>query len=149
MRFDNAVRVHTEGILERRTEQDDDGPRAVRRLPYESSDQRNAAQCSHAYRRQGIQITIDATNVNDLTLVPYTTEFSASQRQEKLCQRENNAQAQQMSARHGGDNNSARFKSMARTMSSAALPRAALLWDLKVDWYRSIGVIICTNWLIF
>ncbi|KAG7382770.1 hypothetical protein PHYPSEUDO_004344 [Phytophthora pseudosyringae] len=64
-------------------------------------------------------------------------EFSASRRQEKLHQRESKAQAQQMSVRQGGDDNSARLKSIARTMSSAALPRASLLWDLKAGDYGS------------
>jgi hypothetical protein len=35
--------------------------------------------------------------------------------------------------RHGGDSTLARMKSMVRTMSSATLPHASLLWDLKVE----------------
>ncbi|KAH7488845.1 hypothetical protein KRP22_008518 [Phytophthora ramorum] len=62
-------------------------------------------------------------------------EFSASWRQEKLRRRERSTQAQQTFIRHGGDSNSARMKSIARTMSSAALPRPSRLWDLKAGDY--------------
>ncbi|KAE9343364.1 hypothetical protein PF008_g9709 [Phytophthora fragariae] len=61
-------------------------------------------------------------------------EFSASQRQEKLRQRENSDQTQHSSLRHV-DNNSVRMKSMARSMSSATLPRSSLLWDFKAGDY--------------
>ncbi|KAG6591031.1 CBS domain [Phytophthora cinnamomi] len=61
-------------------------------------------------------------------------EFSASQRQEKLRQRDNGIQNQHSAMRHG-DNNSTRIKSIARSMSSATLPCSSLLWDLKAGDY--------------
>ncbi|KAK1947601.1 hypothetical protein P3T76_001611 [Phytophthora citrophthora] len=64
-------------------------------------------------------------------------EFSSSRRQEMLRQRENKAQAQQTSIRCGGDSNSSRMKSIARSMSSAALPQGSLLWDLKAGDYEN------------
>ncbi|KAL3674961.1 hypothetical protein V7S43_000886 [Phytophthora oleae] len=64
-------------------------------------------------------------------------EFSASRHQEMLRQRETKAQAQQTSVRYGGDSTSSRMKSIARSMSSAALPQASLLWDLKAGDYGS------------
>ncbi|KAG2785575.1 hypothetical protein PC129_g13112 [Phytophthora cactorum] len=64
-------------------------------------------------------------------------DFSASRRQEKLRRRESKVQSQQMSVGQGGDCNSMRLKSIARSMSSAALPRASLLWDLKAGDYDS------------
>ncbi|ETK79442.1 hypothetical protein L915_14723 [Phytophthora nicotianae] len=66
-----------------------------------------------------------------------TEAFSTSRRQEKLHRRERKIHSQQLPVHQGGDSNSARLKSIARSMSSAALPRASLLWDLKAADYGS------------
>ncbi|GMF43671.1 unnamed protein product [Phytophthora fragariaefolia] len=51
-----------------------------------------------------------------------------------------NAQSQQSLARYGIDGSASRIKSMARTMSSATLTRAAFLWDLKVKLSCNVSI---------
>lgn len=65
-------------------------------------------------------------------------DFSVLRRREMLRQRENKAHALQTSVHCGVDSNSSRMKSIARNISSAALPLGSLLWDLKAADYGNL-----------